>query len=163
MNIDRLLYPTWQKLTGKPPTSLQQIGAGHAFNVLGVAIAAFVESKRLKKSHEHSSMSAFWLCPQLVVVGVGVAFHFPGQVGLYYQEFPESLRGTSTAMISLVLAAGNYLSTAVMEVVRRTTGWLPDDINEGRVDNVYWVLVVMGNINFGYYLLCAAMYKYHRV
>ncbi|KAF7823458.1 protein NRT1/ PTR FAMILY 2.6-like [Senna tora] len=159
--LDRLLYPTWHKLVGKDPTALQQIGLGHVFSVLGLAVSAVVEWKRLRTT-ESLSMSAFWLVPQFVLVGVGVAFDFPGQVGLYYQEFPESLKSTSTAMISLTIGTGSYLSTAVIDVVRRSTDWLPDDINDGRIDNMYWLLVVMGGINFGYFLVCASFYKYQR-
>jgi peptide/histidine transporter 3/4 len=95
-----------------------------------------------------------------VLVGIGEAFHFPGQVTFYYQQFPQSLRSTSTAMISMLIGIAFYLSTALIDQVRRSTGWLPDDINHGKVDNMYWMLVLFGGINFVYYLLCSAFYKY---
>ena len=95
-------------------------------------------------------MLALWLFPQLVLVGIGEALHFPGPVSLYYQEFPTSLKSTSTAMIALIIGISFYLSTALIDLVRRVTGWLPDNINDGRLDNVYWLLVVGGVINFGY-------------
>jgi peptide/histidine transporter 3/4 len=98
-----------------------------------------------------------------VLVGIGEAFHFPGQVTFYYQQFPQSLRSTSTAMISMLIGIAFYLSTALIDQVRRSTGWLPDDINHGKVDNVYWMLVLFGGINFVYYLLCSAFYKYENV
>lgn len=101
-----------------------------------------------------------WLVPQMAVVGFGEAFHYPGQVTFYYREFPKSLRSTATAMISII---AYYLGTAVIDVTRRATGWLPDNINKGRLDNVYWMLLVMGVINFGYYLICASFYKYLNV
>lgn len=96
-------------------------------------------------------------------MGIGEAFHFPGQVDLYYQEFPDSLKSLSTAMIFLIIAVAFYLSTALIDLVRNVTGWLPDDINYGRLDNVYWVLVVIGVLNFGYYVVCACLYKYQNV
>ena len=105
-------------------------------------------------------MLGLWLFPQLVLVGVGEAFHFPGQVSLYYQEFPTSLRSTSTAMISLLIAIAFYLSTALIDLIRRTTTWLPEDLNDGRVDNVYWLMTGIGLINFFGFLVCAKMYKY---
>lgn len=138
-----------------------------------MAVSALVESKRLNIAHAHHlegqtkeiivPMSSLWLFPQLVLVGIGEAFHFPGQVGLYYQEFPTSLRSTATAMISLVIAVAFYLSTALIDILRRVTKWLPDDINQGRIDNVYWMVSVIGVINFGYYLVCARWYKYQNV
>ncbi|KAJ7947757.1 protein NRT1/ PTR FAMILY 2.7-like [Quillaja saponaria] len=170
--IDRVLYPAWQKLIGGSPTPLQRIGVGHVFNVLSMAVSALVESKRLNAAHNHHfqdqknsivPMLALWLCPQLVLVGIGEAFHFPGQVAFYYQQFPQSLRSTSTAMISLIIGISFNLSTALIDLVQRITGWLPDDINNGRIDNVYWMLVVVGVINFGYYLVCSGFYKYQNV
>ena len=171
--LDRVLWPAWQKLTGKTPTPLQRIGVGHVFNFLGMVVSALVESKRLKIVHTHMhqnqpsnptvAMSILWLFPQLVLVGIGEAFHFPGQVALYYQQLPHSLRSTSTSMISLIIGIAFYLSTALIDQVRRSTNWLPDDINYGRMDNLYWMLVLFGGINFGYYLICATFYKYQRV
>ncbi|KAG7633402.1 MFS transporter superfamily [Arabidopsis suecica] len=45
---DRVLYPFYQKLTGKHLTPLQRVGIGHAFNILSMAVTAIVEAKRLK-------------------------------------------------------------------------------------------------------------------
>ncbi|TXG73935.1 hypothetical protein EZV62_002514 [Acer yangbiense] len=171
--IDRLLIPTWQKLTGGSLTTpLQQVGVGHVLNLAGMVVSALVESKRLKIAHANHlqdqpgsmvPMLAVWLFPQLVLVGIGEAFHFPGQVALYYQEFPVSLRSTSTAMIALIIGIGFYLTTAIIDLVRRVTDWLPENLNNGRLDNVYWTLVVIAAINFGYYVVCSMLYKYRNV
>lgn len=165
--IDRLLCPTWQKLTGQSPTPLRQIGIGHVLNILSMATSAVVESNRLKiaRNHDHHphAMSALWLFPQLVLVGIGEAFHFPGHVSLYYQEFPVPLRSTATAMVAMVIGIAFYVSTAVIDLVRSVTGWLADDINDGRLDNVYWVVTVLGMLNLGYFIVCAKFYKYQNV
>ncbi|MED6180071.1 hypothetical protein PIB30_006884 [Stylosanthes scabra] len=160
--LDRVLWPLYKKLTGKAPTSLQRIGVGHVFNFVGMVVSAIVESKRLKMLHDiNKSISILWLFPQLALVGVGEAFHYPGQVAFYYQQLPESLRSTSTAMISLLIGIAFYISTALIDQVRKSTNWLQDDINFGRVDNVYWMLVLICGINFVYYLICTICYKYH--
>ncbi|KAL5581169.1 hypothetical protein UlMin_013611 [Ulmus minor] len=170
--IDRFLYPMWQKLTGQSPTPLQRISIGHAFNILGMAVSALVESKRLKIAQNHHvqdhpgslvPMLALWLFPQLILVGIGEAFHFPGQVALCYQEFPESLKTTATAMVAIIMGIGFYLSTALVDLTRRVTRWLPDNINNGKLDNVYWMVTVVGVLNFGYFLVCAKFYKYQHV
>ncbi|KAI3929817.1 hypothetical protein MKX01_025985 [Papaver californicum] len=166
--IDRFLVPTYQKLMRQPLTPLRRIGIGHVLTVISMAASAIVERERLSivwsdqltSSTTAVSMSALWLVIPLALVGVGEAFHFPGQVALYYQEFPVSLHSTSTAMISLLVAVGFYLSTAVIDVVQRITGWLPNNINQGRLDNMFWLLVVIGVINFGYFLICSILYNY---
>ncbi|KAL0418157.1 UNVERIFIED_CONTAM: protein NRT1/ PTR FAMILY 2.6 [Sesamum radiatum] len=160
--FDHFLWPMWRKVAGKSPTPLQQIGVGHVFNIVSMAVSAIVESKRrdAATSH-HGPMSVMWLVPQLVIVGIGEAFHFPGQVALYYQEFPTCLKSMATAMVAMLIGMAFYLSSAVVGFVRRVTKWLPDDIDDGgRVDNVYWVVVVIGVFNFGYYVVCSWLYKY---
>ncbi|KAG5414574.1 hypothetical protein IGI04_002141 [Brassica rapa subsp. trilocularis] len=168
---DRLLYPFYQKLTGKFPTPLQRVGIGHVLNILSMALSAIVEAKRLKivdndhflESSSVADMSALWLFPSLVIVGIGEAFHFPGNVALCYQEFPESMKNTATSITSVVIGICFYTSTALIDLIQRTTDWLPDDINHGRVDNVYWVLVIGGVLNLGYFLACSWIYKYRNL
>ncbi|KAI5338967.1 hypothetical protein L3X38_018239 [Prunus dulcis] len=70
------------------------------------------------------------------------------------------------ALVGLTLTAGGWLSNLIVfltEEFNRVTRWLPDDINNGKLDNVYWMLVVVGVLNFGYYLVCAKLYKYQNV
>ncbi|CAN6347268.1 unnamed protein product [Urochloa humidicola] len=173
--LDRLLLPLWRRLTGgHTPTPLQRIGAGHALAVLSLAASAAVERYRMAtvRGEEDaaadpawvSPMSAMWLFLPLALAGAGEALYFPGGVTLYYEEFPPSLRNTSTGMVAVIIALGFYLSTALVGVVRRTTAWLPgNNMNASRLENLYWLLAVMAAVNFGYYLLCAKFYKYQNV
>ncbi|GKV08246.1 hypothetical protein SLEP1_g19906 [Rubroshorea leprosula] len=168
--LDRFLIPAWQKLTGQSPTHLQLIGVGHVLNVLSMVTSALVESRRLKIARgihlEPGSvvpMLSLWLFPQLVLVGIGEAFHFPGQVALYYQEFPLLLRSTSTASVSLIIGIAFYTSTALVDLIRHVTEWLPNNINDGRLDNVYWTLVVVGSLNFGYFIVCSRLYRHRNI
>ncbi|KAL5711229.1 hypothetical protein ACHQM5_021708 [Ranunculus cassubicifolius] len=152
--IDRVLFPLWKTVTRHSMTPLERLGIGHVINIIGMAGSAIVESRRLNIVRSHglthqpgaiAPMSDFWFVTPLAIIGVGEAFHYPGQVALYYQEFPRSLQSTATAIISLLIAIWFYLSTALVDLIQSVSGWLPDNINEGRVDNVYWVLVVIGN------------------
>lgn len=170
--LDRLLFPMWQKLTGRPLTPLQRIGIGHVLNVVGLVSSALVEVQRLHVAKSHHLVglstgtntivpySALWLVVPLTIIGTSEAFLFPGQILLYYQEFPASLSGTSTAMVSLLVAIGFYLSTGITSLIRRSTRWLMDDLNDGRLDIVFWMLAAIGVVNFGYFLICAKMFKH---
>ncbi|KAJ4977960.1 hypothetical protein NE237_008740 [Protea cynaroides] len=131
---DRLLSSTWTKLTSRSPTPLQHVGLGHVLNIMNMAGSALDQT-----GSTVVPMSALWLEAPLAIVGVGEAFHFSGQVSLYYQEFSVHLRSTTTAMVSLLIAGaiGFYMSTTVIDLVRRITGWLPDNINQGRMDNMF--------------------------
>jgi peptide/histidine transporter 3/4 len=168
--LDRAVFPLWRRVAGTPPTPLQRVGLGHVVNILGMVVAALVERRRLGIVRElHGAdepagwvtpMSVLWLVFPLAVVGIGEALHFPGNMAFYYLEFPKPLRSLATAMAPLLIALGFYLGTAFIDVVRRVTPWLPANINQGRLDNVYWTLAVVVTINFGYFLVCASRYKY---
>ncbi|XP_047319507.1 protein NRT1/ PTR FAMILY 2.7-like [Impatiens glandulifera] len=159
--LDRFLYPLIEILIGRPTTPLERVGVGHFINVFSMAVSALVESRRLKESAiKPMSTPVLWLAPQLVLAGVGEAFHFPGNSGLYYQEFPDSLKTTSTGALAMFIGIAFYLSTAMVGVLRKTTEWLPDNIDKGRLDIVFWLLFWIGLLNFGYYLVCAHFYKY---
>ncbi|XVF83327.1 hypothetical protein PTKIN_Ptkin16aG0478000 [Pterospermum kingtungense] len=170
--IDRFLYPTWQRFIPHwTPTPLRRIGIGHVINILAMAASGLVETQRLQlqvvRTHQPDGpvvpISGLWLVVPLTILGIGEAFHFPGQTALCYQEFPKSLKSTSTAMVSLPIAIGYYLSTAIIDLVRRKTGWLPDNVKNGRLDNVYWMLAVIAVVNFGYYLVCSMLFKYQNL
>ncbi|KAI3520056.1 hypothetical protein L1887_09277 [Cichorium endivia] len=168
--LDRFIFPLWRNLTGQSPTPLQKIGVGHVLIVVALVSSALIEAQRLHAARAHHLMgsrtptivpfSSLWLVVPLTVFGISEAFLLPGQISLYYEEFPTSLRSTSTAMISLFIAIGFYLSTAITSLIRRTTGWLMDDLNDGRLDIVYWMLAGIGVVNFGYFLICAKTFKH---
>ncbi|KAH7836685.1 hypothetical protein Vadar_004360 [Vaccinium darrowii] len=158
--LDRLLYPAWQKLTGRFPPPLQRVGIGHVVVALSMVVSALVESKRLKEARKHRSMSVFWLVPQLALIGIGEGFQLPGNSTLFYQEFPAELKSTGTALVSLFVGLAYYVSVLLVSVVRRSTRWLPNDINDGRMDNLYWLVFGLAAVNFVFYLVCAWLYKY---
>jgi peptide/histidine transporter 3/4 len=165
--LERAVFPLWRRVRGGalPPTPLQRVGLGHAVSISSMVGAALVERRRLgvvaggAAGQVVASMSALWLLTPLGLVGVGEALYFPGGTAFYYQEFPRTLRGMAMAMSPLVIALGFYFSTVFVGVVRRVTAWLPADINQGRVDNVYWAVAVAATVNFGYFLVCVRLYK----
>ncbi|RZR76592.1 hypothetical protein BHM03_00001437 [Ensete ventricosum] len=167
--LDRLILPLWHKLSPHPLRPLLRLGLGHIINTAGMAASALVERKRasIVRSHQAESqhgewvvpMTAMWLVLPLAVTGVAEALHFPFQVALYFQAFPRSLRSTATGMMAVIIALGFYLSAAMVDIVRRVTGWLQDDINSSKVENVYCLVAGLTLVNFGYYVLCAKLYQ----
>ncbi|XP_031485012.1 protein NRT1/ PTR FAMILY 2.3-like isoform X2 [Nymphaea colorata] len=169
--IDRFFYPFSRLMVRRPLTLLHKIGVGHVITIVGLAAMACVEARRLQVIHQRGlavagdhldavvPISALWLVLPLVILGVGSAFYIPNQVNLYYQEFPASLKNVGTSMSSLAVGIGYYLSTTLVHAVQKATPWLTDDIDRGRVDNVYWLLVALGALNFLYYVLCAKLYE----
>ena len=66
-------------------------------------------------------------------------------------------------MVAMIVALRFYLSTALIGIVWCATAWLPDNMNASRMENLYWLLAVLLAVNFGYYILCARLYKYQNV
>ena len=42
-------------------------------------------------------------------------------------------------------------------------GWLPDNLNQGRLDLYYAVLVVLSVLNIFFFIIVAKLYKYKKV
>lgn len=130
-------------------------------------VAGLVENKRRDLANfHHQTMSIVWLIPQLVMLGFAEAFNFIGQIEFYNKQFPEKLSSIATSLFFCTVAGASYLSTAVVSVVHGITtrhgklGWLTNDINQGRVDYFYYLLAMMGVLNFVYFLVCARKYRY---
>ncbi|KAK6153374.1 hypothetical protein DH2020_013013 [Rehmannia glutinosa] len=103
-----------------------------------VARRAFVEERRRASV---SSMSAMWLVPQLALGGLAE-------------------RSTPSAS-----SISSYVYSFLISVVHRTTegaggNWLPEDLNEGRLDYFYYLVAVLCALNFGYFVVCARWYRY---
>ncbi|KAF4367592.1 hypothetical protein F8388_011231 [Cannabis sativa] len=176
---DRLIVPTLRRITGKEGgiTMLQRIGFGLVLAIITMIISAIVEEKRRTLALTNpiqieprrgaiSSLSAFWLVPQLTLIGFSEAFTIIGQVEFYYKQFPENMRSIGGSFLFIGFAASSYLSGFLLSLVHHLTSgskmgnWLPEDLNKGRLDYFYYLVAAMGVINFGCFLVCANWYKY---
>jgi len=171
---DSLIIPLWKKRKGTPGfTDLQRMALGLILSTLGMAVAAFVEMKRLSVSKsvgEPTStnplpISVFLLIPQFFLVGSGEAFIYTGQLDFFITRSPKSMKTMSTGLFLTTLSLGFFMSSFLVSVVKKVTGshggqgWLADDIDRGRLDCFYGLLAILGVINFVVYLVVAAWNK----
>ncbi|ONK65304.1 uncharacterized protein A4U43_C07F35750 [Asparagus officinalis] len=170
---DQIIVPKLQRVTKKGGgiTLLQRIGVGILMSIIGMIVAALVEQRRRsfansRISGDISSMSSLWLVPQLTIIGISEGFSMIGQVEFYYKQFPENMRSGAGSLVFLGGAAGNYLSGLIITVIHRATGgdgkrnWLDEDLNKGRLDYFYFLIAVIGGMNFMYFIACARWYRY---
>ncbi|XP_010242330.1 PREDICTED: protein NRT1/ PTR FAMILY 2.9-like [Nelumbo nucifera] len=178
---DRIIVPTLRRFTGKEGgiTQLQRMGVGVVLSVLTMVLSALVEERRRTLALTYptlgiasggggaiSSMSGLWLIPQLALAGITEAFGSIGQIEFYYKQFPENMRSIAGSMFFCVMAGASYLSGLLVSVVHKVTAraatgnWLPEDLNEGRLDYFYFLVAALGTLNFGYFLICARWYRY---
>lgn len=173
---DKIIMPYSKRMTksGKGITMLQRIGVGYVLVILSMALAAIVETKRLKVAIAHGlvekptdvlPMSSFWLVPQFSVAGLAEACSAVGNIEFLYSQFPENMRSVAGALFFLNMGAGSYISSALVSIVHKSTGgeddnWLAQNLNEGKLHYFYWLLAMLASLNLAYFVVCARWYRY---
>lgn len=171
---DRILVPIMRKFTGKEGgiTILQRLGTGLCLSIPALLVSALVEIKRRNSvpqslpANRVSSMSGFWLVPQLAISGLSEAFAAIGQTEFYYKQFPENMRSFAGSLLFLGIATSSYLNTLLISIVHRLTegsptgNWLPEDLNKGRLEYFYFLVMGILFLNACYFMVCAKWYRY---
>lgn len=144
-------------------TSLQRIAVGLVFSMLAMAISAIVERKRRDASNSgESPISVFWLVPQFFLVGAGEAFAYVGQLEFFIREGPERMKSMSTALFLATVSMGFFLSSVLVTLVGKVTNgrWITNNLNKGKLDYFYWLLTILGVVNFVVFLVFAMKHEY---
>uniref|UniRef100_A0A0D6QZH3 Major facilitator superfamily (MFS) profile domain-containing protein n=1 Tax=Araucaria cunninghamii TaxID=56994 RepID=A0A0D6QZH3_ARACU len=177
---DRLLMPVARRFTGRGRgiSFLQRMGVGFFISVLATLVAGFVEVKRkaaaadaglLDRPKAMIPVSVFWLVPQYSLHGMAEAFMSIGHLEFFYDQSPESMRSTATALFWTSISAGSYFSTFLVSTIHHVTSrnghrnWLPANLNRGRLEYFYWLVTLLQVVNLLYYLVCARFYTYKPV
>lgn len=174
---DKLIIPFARKFTGRENglTQLQRIGIGLFISIFSMVCAAILEIVRLGIVRRHGyydvkeiPMSVFWQVPQYFIIGCAEVFAFIGQLEFFYQEAPDSMRSLCSALSLTTSALGNYLSSFLVMIVTDIStrggkpGWIPDNLNHGRLHYFFWLLAALSVVNLGVYIVLAKRYKYKR-
>ncbi|KAH9771859.1 protein NRT1/ PTR FAMILY 3.1 [Citrus sinensis] len=175
---DRLLIPFTRKFTGldRGITFLHRMGIGFVISVFATLVAGLVEVKRkqaaaahglVDKPHTIIPISVFWLVPQYSLHGIAEAFMSIGHLEFFYDQAPESMRSTATALFWTAISVGNYFSTFLVTLVHKFSAgpngsnWLPDNnLNKGKLEYFYWLITLLQVANLIYYIFCAKMYTF---
>lgn len=177
---DRIILPFLQKLTGKEGgiTVLQRMGIGIVLSGLSLIVSALIESQRRTfaltkptlgiepRKGAISSMSGYWYIPQLIVAGLSEGFFLIGQNELFYKQSPENMKSIAASFLFCASGLSSYLSSFLSSVVQKITNrsgkqtWLAEDLNKGRLDYFYYLIVGLEVLNLAYFIVCAKWYKY---
>jgi peptide/histidine transporter 3/4 len=174
---DVIIIPIARRFTGHQLgfSQLQRMGIGLIISTLSMVVAAIVEVKRLETAKEYGlledtdtpvPMSVFWQVPQYVLIGASEVFTFIGQLEFYYDQSPDATRSLCAAIALLSTALGNYLSAFILFVITSVTGdpgWIPDNLNIGHIDYVFWLLAGLSLLNFFVFMAFARSYTYKKV
>uniref|UniRef100_A0A830CHL8 Protein nrt1/ ptr family 8.1 n=1 Tax=Phtheirospermum japonicum TaxID=374723 RepID=A0A830CHL8_9LAMI len=175
---DRCIVPMARKLTGHKNglTQLQRIGTGLLISIFAMISAGILEMVRLGIVRRDDSydvkkapISIFWQVPQYFIIGCAEVFTNIGQLEFFYEQAPDSMRSLCAALSLTTNALGNYLCsllvTIVMEVSTRggDDGWIPDNLNHGRLHYFFLLLAVLSVVNLGAFVAVAKRYNNKRV
>lgn len=127
-----------------------------------VASAIVEKQRRQSFVMDGNAISAFWLVPQYFLVGAGEAFAYVGMLEFFIREAPERMKSMSTGLFLATLSMGFFLSSLLVSLVDKATngGWIKNNLNKGRLDYFYWMLAVLGVINFLVFLGFASRHQY---
>jgi peptide/histidine transporter 3/4 len=177
---DRILVPLLKK-AGRPMTMLRRIGWGLGICVLAMFMSATVEARRLKLFKEGKligdegegivDMSVWYQIPQYLLIGASEIFTSIGQMEFFYDQAPDVMRSCSMALQLLSVCVGSYLSGALVLIIQSVTsaidpkgyGWLPKNLNEGRLDLFLIVLGFLMALNLLHFIWVAVGYEYKMV
>ncbi|WJX83590.1 hypothetical protein P8452_66244 [Trifolium repens] len=138
---ERIFVPFARRITKNPAgiTCLQRMGVGFVINIIAIIVSALVEIKRKKVAAKYDLLdnpkaiipiSVFWLVPQYFLHGVAEVFMSVGHLEFLYDQSPESMRSSATALYGVAIAIGNFIGTLLVTLVHKYTGkennWLPD-------------------------------------
>lgn len=175
---DQIVVPVLRKITQKEGgiTILQKMGIGIFLAIITNFASGLVEAQRRSlalrnpigldsKRGSISSFSGLWLVLQLVLAGLSEAFTVIAQVEFFYKQFPENMRSIGGSLTFVGFAVSSYLSSLLISVVHHATKgteteWLPQDLNKGKLDYLYYLLAALEAANLAYFMICARWYKY---
>lgn len=162
---EKLTVPLARKITHNVQglTSLQRVGIGLMFSIVAMVVSAIVEKERRDNAvKKNTTISAFWLVPQFFLVGAGEAFAYVGQLEFFIREAPERMKSMSTGFFLTTLSMGYFVSSLLVSIVDKVSKkrWLKSNLNKGKLDYFYWLLAVLGVLNFVLFLVLAMRHEY---
>ncbi|KAL8478232.1 hypothetical protein ACS0TY_030216 [Phlomoides rotata] len=162
---ERVFVPIARKMTHTVQgiTSLQRVGIGLAFSIIGMVAAALIEKRRRDNFvNNNVRITAFWLVPQFFLVGAGEAFAYVGQLEFFIREAPERMKSMSTGLFLSTLSMGFFVSSLLVSLVDKASKgrWLRSNLNRGKLEIFYWILAVLGVFNIFLFVVFAMRHKY---
>ncbi|WRX08014.1 Proton-dependent oligopeptide transporter family - like 1 [Theobroma cacao] len=162
---EKVFVPLARKITHTVQglTSLQRIGIGLILSIVAMVGAAIVEKERREMANQKNvKKSAFWLLVQFFLVGAGEAFAYVGQLEFFIREAPDRMKSMSTGLFLSTISMGFFVSSLLVSIVDHVTkkSWLRSNLNKGKLNNFYWLLAVLGFLNFLVFLTLASRHQY---
>jgi len=155
---------------GLEVTQLRRIGWGNLVSAATMLAAGYLEMRRLRCVAEGrtvpgqpgvADLSVYWQVPQYFLIGLAEVLGSIGQLELFYDQAPDSMRSCCSAIQLLGSALGSTLSGVLLGAVNAASerwggqAWIPDDLNQGRMDYYFYALAGLMLLNHLWYVYLA--------
>lgn len=172
---DRVILPVSSKLMGRSVrlSSKVRMGIGVFVSIIALLTAALVENVRRNKAIEEGladdpeatvNMSAMWLAPQNIFLGITEAFNTIGQIEFFYSESPKNMVSIALTFVTLGRSFGSVLASMLVSAVDAITSegnhysWVSTNLNKGHYSYYCLLLASLAVVNFFYYVACSRAY-----
>ena len=180
--VDRLLYPCLDRL-GIRLGMLTKIGIGFGFAAASVAVAGGVE--RMRKAAPElplppfvpgnvsvglcgsggdtpplpmSELTIWWQIPQYMLIGMSEIFAAITCYELFYSTVPPHLRSVCQSMNLLCTAFGSLAAAGLNSAC---AAWIPNNLNDGHLDYVFFLLCGLMVADLALFVLVGARFARH--
>lgn len=180
--MDRIVYPLLAK-HNRAPSHLQRIGVGFILATMSVVVAGILEIYRKKNlaadggfqqdlagdTFNASHISVFAQIPEFALVGASEVFTSISGLEFAYSQAPDFMQGVCMGLFLMMSGLGNYVSEAILKIVRAATGteppdsWFPEEINEGKLEYLFFLLGIVMFVDFVIFIFVAKCYKYKKI
>ena len=166
---DRAFLPLAGRL-GLRVTQLRRIGWGNLVSAGAMVAAGLLEARRLQYvsagriapgQADVADLSIYWQVPQYFLIGLAEVLGSIGQLELFYDQAPDTMRSCCSAIQLLGSALGSTLSGVLLGSINSATerwgggAWIPDDLNKGRMDYYFYALAGLMLLNHVWYCVLA--------
>jgi len=164
--FERGIYPLCRKY-GYNFGMLRRIGVGMLIATLGLLYAGCLEVVRLDKFRHGDTivqqvgttevvavnMSVMWQAPGFLLIGAGEVLAVVTGLEFAYDQSPANMKSMVVAVFYLTSAFGNYMGSALIATTNAIArpSWIIDDLNRSRMDLYFFLLTIIGLINFFVY------------
>ncbi|KAJ0613212.1 putative proton-dependent oligopeptide transporter family, MFS transporter superfamily [Helianthus annuus] len=118
---DCVMVPFLAKFTHEPRglNLKTRMGVGIILSIIAMVVSAIVETIRrdLANSNTTVVMSAMWLVPQFVLLGLTEAFNAIGQLEFYYSELPSTMSSLATVMFMASMEVASLVVSLLTNIV----------------------------------------------
>ncbi|XP_061182210.1 solute carrier family 15 member 4-like [Saccostrea echinata] len=177
--MDRIIYPFLAK-HNRSPTHLQRIAFGFILSALSVLVAGILEIYRKKDIENNgyiqqdlasdtfnaSHISIFAQVPEFALVGASEVFASVSGLEFAYSQAPSFMQGLVMGLFLMMSGLGNYVSEAILEIVKEASGtkppdaWFPEEMNDGKTEYLFFMLAGLMAANTLVFIVVAYFYKY---